>query len=266
MTEINALKPGNVSRYVDGHGMSYEDFKTSAMITTPILCNPQYSVGKRVLHGVIATQNAVACNTNLGMLLLYAPIIKTVQDLGSLQTSNNIAQQLKVTLAALHKDDADQVFEAIRLANPGGLGQVEHYDVHFDSTVGLNTAMQAAADKDLIARQYVTGYESIFSIGLKCLHEYVNRWNHVEWAAVACYLTYMAKFPDTHIQRKFGIEIAEQTKIAATRVLKQFNNNENPADAMDMLLELDTEFKKSKINPGTSADLTAASLLIYNLT
>ena len=76
----------------------------------------------------------------------------------------------------------------------------------------------------------------------------------------------MAKFPDTHIQRKFGIEIAEQTKITATRALKQFNNNDNPADAMDMLLELDKEFKKSKINPGTSADLTAASLLIYNLT
>jgi triphosphoribosyl-dephospho-CoA synthase len=52
----------------------------------------------------------------------------------------------------------------------------------------------------------------------------------------------------------------------AVSVMEQFKNNNNPAKSKSSLLEYDKELKDSNINPGTSADLTAASLLLYGLT
>ncbi|MBT7952170.1 MAG: triphosphoribosyl-dephospho-CoA synthase, partial [Gammaproteobacteria bacterium] len=127
-------------------------------------------------------------------------------------------------------------------------------------------AMTEAADRDLIAKQYISNYEDVYKLGLNCLSEFDKRWNSVEWATVACYLTYMASFPDSHIRRKFGDEIARQVQKRAVSVMEQFKNNNNPAKSKSSLLEYDKELKDSNINPGTSADLTAASLLLYGLT
>ncbi|MCZ6525140.1 MAG: triphosphoribosyl-dephospho-CoA synthase [Gammaproteobacteria bacterium] len=260
--EIDALKPGNVSRYADGHGMQYQNFMQSAEITTPILCNSEYSVAQRILQSVIATQAAVGCNTNLGMLLLFAPLIRAYE---GTEHVDLLQQQLKSTLVALQQKAAQDIFAAIRLAKPAGLGQVAKYDVHFIPEVDVLVAMQAAADHDLIASEYVTGFTIISTIGLDCLREFSLRWNSVKWATVACYLTIMASFPDSHIWRKHGKETAEQTRMRTVPIMMQFKKNKRPASAVSMLLDYDKELKDSNINPGTCADLTAASLLYYYL-
>ena len=258
--EIDALKPGNVSRYADGHGMQYQDFVQSAEITAPILCNSEYSVAQRILQSVIATQAAVGCNTNLGMLLLFAPLIRAYE---GIEHVDLLQQQLKSTLVALQHKAAQDIFAAIRPAKPAGLGQVAQYDVHFITEVDVLTAMQAAADHDLIASEYVTGFSIISTIGLDCLREFSLRWNSVEWATVACYLTIMASFPDSHIWRKHGKETADQTRMRTVPIMMQFKKNKRPASAVSMLLDYDKELKDSNINPGTCADLTAACLLYY---
>ncbi|MBT7953300.1 MAG: triphosphoribosyl-dephospho-CoA synthase, partial [Gammaproteobacteria bacterium] len=119
--EISALKPGNVSQYADGHGMSFSDFVVSADVTTPILCNETLCVGEKVFYSVEATKNKVGCNTNLGMILLFSPLIKSYES-----KSNKVFLQsdLEYVLKHLTNVDAELVYQAISLANPGGLGRL----------------------------------------------------------------------------------------------------------------------------------------------
>ena len=260
--DINALKPGNVGRHGAGHGMDCADFIKSAQVVTPILCNQRLGLGKRILSSVEATLGAAHCNTNLGMVLLIAPIIRVFEQLVS---PGDFQDLIKPTLMSLEQQEAQDIFAAIRLANPGGLGKVDKYDVNSPLDIDIYSAMDAAKERDLIALQYANGYREIVNLGIKCLQNYHNRWNSVEWAVVACYLMYMASFPDSHIRRKYGIEIAEQVRKKTIPVWERFADYDNPGDARGVLTMFDKELKESEINPGTCADLTVASLLLYRL-
>jgi triphosphoribosyl-dephospho-CoA synthase len=262
ITEVNSLKPGNVSPYSEGHDMTVADFIKSAELCTPILCDSSLSVGERILESVKITISEVGCNTNLGMLLLFAPLIRAAE-LGVGQLQSNLGRAL------LELDDGDRayIFTAISHASPGGLGESEKYDVNqkLQDNITLQMAMTEAKDRDLIAKQYVTGFEDIFSIGSSCIEGFALRWNSVQWAAVACYMGFMAEFPDSHIRRKYGHEVAEQIKINAAPIAKAFRNKDSPEEATEMLMKFDKALKQKGVNPGTSADLTAASLLVYHL-
>lgn len=260
--DINALKPGNVGRHGAGHGMEYADFIRSAEVVTPILCDRRLGLGERILACVEATSAAVNCNTNLGMILLVAPVVWVFEQIGA---PKEFPHAIKPALLSLGREDARDIFTAIRLANPGGLGRAGKYDVNSLPDTDIYTAMDAAKDRDLIALQYANGYREVVNPGIKCLQDYHYRWNSVEWAVVACYLMYMASFPDSHIRRKYGMETAEQVRKKAIPVSGQFGDYDNPGDAKDVLMAFDRELKESEINPGTCADLTVASLLLYRL-
>ena len=260
--DINALKPGNVGRHGTGHGMDCADFIKSAQVVTPILCDHRLRLGKRILSSVEATSAAVHCNTNLGMLLLLAPVIWIFEQLDA---PGDFRALIKPALVSLGRQEARDIFTAIRLANPGGLGKVDKYDVNSAVDIDIYSAMHAAKERDLIALQYTNGYREVVNLGIKCLQKYHNRWNSVEWAVVACYLMYMASFPDSHIRRKYGLEIAEQVRKKTQPVLEQFGGYDNPGDAKDVLMIFDKELKEAEINPGTCADLTVAGLLLYRL-
>ena len=262
--EVNALKPGNVSSYANGHGMSLSDFTQSAALVTPILCNRSLTVGERINHSVVRTMEALSCNTNLGMLLLFAPIIRAAEH----KSDKNVHLQQSVAeiLHGMDSFDTSRICEAIRIANPGGLGNSKKFDVGSPVNSNILEVMAEASHKDSIARQYVTNFQEIFSIGLVAIKDFNSRWNSVEWATVASYMTFLTEIPDSHIQRKYGVAAAEDIKIKASQIAETFKNNTNPVDAKKTLLEFDTELKNAGINPGTSADLTAASLLVYKLT
>ena len=263
ITEVNALKPGNVSRFSEGHGMTVDDFIKSAQLTCPILCDPTLSVGERVLEGVKVTMSEVGCNTNLGMLMLFAPLLRAAE-LGVSTLQSNLV----VVLQGLDSKDTRCIFEAIHHANPGGLGKSEKFDVTKKLGAGttIQKAMAEAKNRDLIAKQYVTNFIDIFSLGFICIEVFAVRWNSVEWAVVACYIRLLAEFPDSHIRRKFGLGVAEKIKIKAVPIAEAFQGEDSPEDATEMLIKFDEELKLQGVNPGTSADLTAASLLVYHLT
>ncbi len=261
--EVKAFKPGNVSSYADGHNMCAQDFLLSAEVSTPILCKQDAGLGERVLNSVSATRNAVSCNTNLGMLLLFAPIIMAA-DLGS-ETIDKLSKNLEVTLSSLTKNDANHIFKAIRLANPGGLGRAEEQDVAKNPSSSLLHAMKLASKRDSIALQYSNNFNEVLKLGFLTIKNFDKRWNSVKWSTVSCYLTFMASIRDSHIERKFGREIAEQIKIKSGIIVEKFNNSSDPEASIELLRGFDRELKTENYNPGTSADLTAASLLVYNL-
>lgn len=261
--EIEAFKPGNVSVYADGHDMTVKDFITSANVSAPLLCQPQASLGQRVLESVKATQAAVGCNTNLGMLLLFAPIIMAAE--AEFNDVNRLRQNLESTLSLLTQSDAEQVYEAIRIANPGGLGKVDSEDVSEAPKCSLMEAMKLASNRDTVALQYTNNFKEIFESGYSTIKCFDQSWNSVKWSTVSCYLMFMTSTADSHIKRKYGAQIAEQIRKKSGVIAEKFHKASEPESEINLIRGFDEELKAENYNPGTCADLTAASILVYTL-
>lgn len=256
--DVLSLKPGNVHRYAAGHDMTVADFETSARLSLPWLVRPELGAGERLYHAVRATRETVGCNTNLGILMLFIPLIMAVERSGE----GALQQRVKNVLQTFDDiADAEHFFAAIRLAAPGGLGDVEEHDVNQTATVSIREAMCAAQHRDRIAAQYVNGYADIFGNALNCLLEYKERWRSVEWALVACYLSFLSQSSDSHIARKYGEAVALEVRQQGEEIFSQFITYKNPEEAAPLLFRFDTDLKAEGINPGTSADLAVACML-----
>jgi triphosphoribosyl-dephospho-CoA synthase len=237
--------------------MTVDDFLKSADAAAETLCRTGRAVGERIRDAAAATQAAVGCNTNLGILLLAAPLLAAAER----AMPGDLRGALRETLAALTLADAVAAYEAIRLANPGGLGRAESQDVSASPDVTLRAAMALAAGRDRIARQYVSDYEDVFAIGVTGLAAARRQGLQPDWAASRIYMAFLAAFPDSHVARKFGETIAEEVRVAAIPLAARIVASPAPAGLAPDLLAFDAALKARGINPGTSADLTVASLL-----
>lgn len=262
MAEIRAFKPGNVSLDSPGHGMTAQQFIDSADAVADVLAAPGMGVGERIFRAIEATRTAVGCNTNLGIVLLCAPLTHS-----ALTASAEPCLNLRVqnVLARLDVADAEFAYRAIRLAAPAGLGRSERHDVYGAPQVTLLEAMVEACDVDRIAAQYATGYPDIFREGVPRGRAALERWGTEEWAAVAIYLALLARFPDTHIRRKFGAAVAGRISRQAADLDYEMQRCNNPQDMLPRLEVFDRYLKRAGINPGTSADMTVATLLAIRL-
>lgn len=261
LAEVEALKPGNVHIFADGHGMQVHDFIQSAEVSSAVIAQANLTLGERIFTSIEATWLAVNCNTNLGIVLLCAPIIHSLQ----LRPSTNLRGQIASVLNQSTKEDAQLVFKAIRLAKPAGLGQVSVHDVNETADCNLLEAMQASASKDFIGRQYANNFSEIFEEGLPCYQEAFSRWQRPAWATTALYLYWLSHYPDSHIARKYGLDTADQIKSEAEKHFNTLIALDNPKQYLPHLLAFDSLLKSRGINPGTSADLTVAVLLLQNL-
>lgn len=261
LSELEALKPGNVHIFSDGHGMVVQDFVRSADAASAVIAKPELRVGQRIFSAVDATWSAVGCNTNLGIILLCAPLIHAVLH-GNKPT---LQERLQETLKALTVTDAEDTFRAIVLASPAGLGKSALHDVHQPPTVTLIEAMREAQHSDRIAWQYANGYADVFDFGSRRYRETLARWGRPAWSATSVYLGFLAHITDTHVIRKYGFEVAERLRAKAEAYDQQLLAYENPKQFQRALIDLDSDLKTRGINPGTSADLTVASLLVGTL-
>ncbi len=252
LTELQALKPGNVHVFADGHGMVVEDFVRSAHAAATVIALPGLTTGQRIFQAVEATWEAVGCNTNLGIVLLSAPLIQAAERGVSLQ---EVLDELTV-------EDAEYAFRAIVRATPAGLGESPRHDVHEKPSVSLLHAMQEAAPRDWIAYQYASGFRDVWRFGVHRYRESILRWDNAAWAATAVYLGWLARQTDSHVQRKYGVAVAEDLRHQAFLHEKSFLSCDNPKNYMGELLRWDARLKQAGINPGTSADLTVAVLFL----
>jgi triphosphoribosyl-dephospho-CoA synthase len=258
--EIEAPKPGNVHSFSDGHGMTADEFLQSAEAAAPALCNPAGPVGLRIFAAVEATFAAVEKNTNLGIILLCAPLAAAAQRGGEFRES------LKATLKGLTREDASDAFKAILRAGPAGLGTATRHDVRDRASVTLLEAMREAAGRDKIAYQYASDFADIFGVGIKSLSDARSKSWQAPWPATSAYLAFLASFPDSHIVRKYGLEAAILVQNEAVEVRKRFMNTANPEERLQDLLTFDERLKNLGLNPGTCADLTVASVFAERLT
>jgi triphosphoribosyl-dephospho-CoA synthase len=257
--EIEAPKPGNVHAIAGGHDMEARHFHNSARVAAPAIAAPGARVGLRVRHAVEATVAEVQMNTNLGIILLCAPL-GCAAEVGS----RNLRGALVAVLEALDAEDAANVYAAIARASPGGLGRAARYDVHDAPPSSLLAAMREAADRDMIARQYVTDFADIFNTGLSAVDETRARGSDHS-IALGVYLAFLSRFPDSHIARKHGIAVANAVMREAQGFAARIGREAREAAFLTDLLAFDARLKAERINPGTSADLTVATLFAARL-
>jgi triphosphoribosyl-dephospho-CoA synthase len=254
--ELDALKPGNVHVHAGGHGMEPEQFEASAVAAAPWIAAPRLKPGERILRAVEAAMAAAGCNTNLGILLLSGPLAAAAQT----DTAGGLSARVKGILAALDDEDAAAVFEAIRRANPGGLGTAPDQDVAAHPTVGLRQAMAMAADRDRIARAYVTDFEEIFAFGLPTLERVRRQTADAAVAVTTLHMAILAQYPDSHIARKFGRALAGEVW-AQARQRRWLWDPVADRGSLGALLAFDAELKGRQLNPGTTADFVVGTLL-----
>lgn len=256
--ELEALKPGNVHVHSDGHGMTVRDFLDSAEAAARPISEPGWPVGARIRAAIEASWAAVPRNTNLGIVLLAAPLAVAAEHAG-----NGLRAQLGRVLGELTVADASEAFAAIRCANPAGLGQANEQDVGTEPTATLLEAMRLAAQRDLIARQYATGYADVYATGVARIDESRRLGRSPTWTTTLVFLDFLARFRDSHITRKFDAETAEWVRVEAERLCRSLPDDRNAA--LPALMAFDHILKRRGLNPGTSADLTVASLLAAKL-
>lgn len=260
--DVESLKPGNISVYSGGEKLSVDDFLNSAKASAEPITDPTSSLGLRILNAISATQAAVNTNTNLGMVLLMAPLIqamlKKAQD-------ESLSDSIIKVLASTTVQDAVDVYQAIRLANPGGMGAKSDQDLSEEPSVTLLNTMKIASKWDLVAAQYSNNFDEIFNFGVPRYQTLIEKWGDEKWAATGLFLSYLRDYPDSLIERKYGLLKAREISDMISDLEMELCHSDSPGRYEAQLLEIDRQLKRNLINPGTSADLTAASIFAAGL-
>ena len=258
LLEATARKPGNVHRFADFDDVTYLDFALSAgVIAEAINRAAKQPLGATIWQAVAATRAIVSTNTNLGLILLLAP-------LAAVSPGEPLREGVAAVLDATTVDDARQVYQAIRLAQPGGLGvSPEGQDVHDEPTISLVKTMRLASARDLVARQYATGFADLFDCFVPTLADELARpGRSLEAAIVRAYLVFLADHPDTLIARKRGDVVAREVSARAAGVLAEgwpdTAASTAVAEEFDAWLRADGHAR----NPGATADLVGAGLFV----
>ena len=249
--EVLARKAGNVCPGREFPDLTVNDFLLSAAAIAPVLEQaPHQPLGVTILRCIEATRKVVNTNTNLGIVLLLAP-------LASVPLDQPLLPGLSQVLARTTVEDSRNVYAAIRLAKPGGLGEVKEQDVRDEPTLPLREVMALAKERDLIAAHYATDFKDLLEWIVPLLVTHVQYLNNIENAVVACQINLLSMRNDSHILRKLGDAEAMRVKKRA------FFLSDEPAAQQayrdfDIWLRSDNHAR----NPGTTADLIAAALFV----
>ncbi len=256
LLEATAHKPGNVHRGADFEDVTYPEFVAAGIAIAPVLeAAVGRPLGATILAAVEATRRVTRCNTNLGTILLLAP-------LAAVPRSEPLAVGVAAVLGRLAPDDARDCYAAIRLAAPGGLGNVEQSDIAGSAPSDLLSAMRLAADRDLVARQYAEDFRQVFECVVPWITADLSAGLAPLDAIVHVHLQLMSQFPDSLIGRKSGAAVAQRSAKLAAGVL-----DAGPPGSeayYDALADLDFWLRSDghRRNPGTTADLVAAGLFV----
>lgn len=250
--EVLARKPGNSSPVKPLGSPGPEDLLFCAGATAQVLATAiGRPLGQTILEGAVASRAVAATNANLGILLLLAPMAAVPDD-------QPLHLGIGPILDATTIDDAKMAYEAIRLMEPGGLGEVPDQDIQKAPSVTLIEAMRLARDRDLIAELWSTGFAQIFREGLPSLGAGIQGTGSIEASVILLFLHKLARDGDTLIKRKFGTVINTEVSNRAAEVLNRQWPLKQPG--IEAFRSFDGWLRRNGYNPGTTADYVAAVL------
>ena len=252
--EVMSPKPGNVSPGLEFADATLDDFLNSARAIAPVLAAAaERSLGETILRAVAATRAVVDHNTNLGIILLLAPLAK-------IPRNRSLKDGIFDVLSETTLQDSRLVYEAIRLAQPGGLGETSEQDLNDEPSLCLLECMKLAAERDMIAAEYANGFREVLTSGQDWLREAAaitpSQPQQISLLAVRL----LAEFGDSLIARKCGRSLSDVVREKARRLLDigwpMRHDTQQEFTAFDVFLREDG----NRRNPGTTADLIAAIL------
>ncbi|ADG68233.1 triphosphoribosyl-dephospho-CoA protein [Planctopirus limnophila DSM 3776] len=294
LIEATSRKAGNVHPWASFDDLSYVDFchagESLAKFGSQLALNPQPSqetpgsLGTWIEQAVAASHSSSTSNVNLGIVLLIAPLAMTWRTGMTPRTDTTLTNWQEAVarlIATSTTADAAAMYRAIMAAKPGGLGKSATQDVRETPTVTLQEAMHLARDRDQIAACYDDGFASLFQHWLPRLSQWIDELSKAN--AESCCLTSSWEFPpaawevatiglqlellahhgDSLIARKLGPEFHSEVSLQAQKILEA----DWPYTAtgwqlyhtFDQWLRADGHQR----NPGTTADIIAATWFVY---
>lgn len=245
--EASAPKPGNVHPGCAFPDLAHEELVAAAIAIAPIMDQAAAApLGRTILAAVEASGRVTRSNANLGIVLAITPL-----------AAADPPGRVLEPLARLAPADAADVWRAIALARPGGMGTSDRHDLRAPPPADLRAAMRAAAHRDQIARLWATGYTDLFAGLVTDLAVEVAAGHPLDDAIVRSHLRQLAREPDTLIARRHGADVAADVSRRAAGVLAAGPGWRPAAAAFDRSLRT-----PRRVNPGTTADLLAAALYI----
>lgn len=247
--EARAPKPGNVHPGASFADLTHADLVAAAVATAAAMEDAARTpLGRTIFTAVTASRAATRSNANLGIILAIAPLAAVPAAAGSPGP-----EAVAAVLSGLTPADAADVWRAIALANPGGLGTSPRHDLAGPPPADLLAAMRAAADRDAIARLWAEGYTPLHAGLVADIAAALDAGAAIDDAVVHGFLAQLAREPDSLIARRHGEETARDVSRRAAAVLAR----------PGLLSEFDQSLRTPRrINPGTTADLTAAALFV----
>ncbi|ADZ09327.1 triphosphoribosyl-dephospho-CoA protein [Methanobacterium lacus] len=272
-------KPGNVHRTQDFSDMVFEDFLISGVVIGNIMKKAaklgqihgsnsremsQIEVGKLIKEAVVETDKWIKNNTNLGIIMLLTPISAAA---GMSDEIDELQYSVDEILRATTPQDAVDLYEAINIAEAGGMGVQDDLDVSNDNAkaelieknINMFDVLDLSSQWDMLANELTRTMPITFELGYPTFKE-VRKDHGINKATVQTFLTILSIYPDTLIARKYGLETAQEVSVDAGLIIKE--GGALTDNGMDMLMEFDNDLVKKKLNPGTTADLTASSVMV----
>ncbi|MEM2214772.1 MAG: triphosphoribosyl-dephospho-CoA synthase [Candidatus Nezhaarchaeales archaeon] len=300
LLEVSAYpKPGNVHRLRDRWGKKFEHFVAGSVAIGPIVKEAFMRGYRAWLQGDLSSINigkliekAVkhqlkvhsAGNTHLGVIMLFIPIASSIpmwiagsRDISDLGVAT--LEVLKTTTLA----DAVALMRGIKLAKPSGLGRPPKglpdalkEKQRIDMT--LYEILESSSRWDGVAGELVSGLRTSLKVGLPSLIKTYEKTKDLNIAIVHCFLSILSHKPDTFIARNVGLAKAPNASIdkAVELGMQEARRiSERAREALEagglttiegrkVIKDLDEELeaKGPAYNPGTTADLTAASIFL----
>lgn len=273
-------KPGNVHRTRNYDDMVFQDFIISGVVIGKTMEElalqskeiddlSKAELGKYIIQAVSETDKWIENNTNLGIMMMCVPIAAAASiSEGFDEIQENVGRLMDATTV----EDAVNLYDAINVADAGGMGDQEEFDVMSEKAKDelrannqtMFDVLEISAGWDRLANELTNKMPVCFEIGYPTFRDFLETCDDVDVvnkATVLTFMTILSQIPDTLISRKYGNEIAESVSKKAKGILK-FKDDES---FVQKLLDFDDYLYENKYNPGTTADLTAASIFLSYL-
>jgi triphosphoribosyl-dephospho-CoA synthase len=292
--EVSAYpKPGNIHRLRDFPETSYEQFLSGGISLGPTMrklaiagneaaqSSREWSsikVGTNIHQAVcemLKWQNGG--NTHLGIILLFAPLAAAAGAvcINEKIEPSKLRKSLTTVIDSMTPDDSVEIYRGIGQAmNVKTLGEVDELDVTdkasqeqiLNDNITPRQIFQKCCNRDSICSEWVMDFYITFLEGYPYLLSEINKENGLNNAVVNTFLNILAKHPDSLIQRKTSLEESIEISLKARELLEQ--GGACTEEGRARLFDWDDELNQSQgmFNPGTTADLTAASIFVLLLT
>jgi triphosphoribosyl-dephospho-CoA synthase len=203
-------------------------------------------------------------NTNLGIIMLLTPLAAAA---GNVKEFNDLRVKTREIMLATNPEDAVNLYDAINIADAGGMGEREELDVSSGNAkqellkkeINMFQVLDISSSWDALAYELTHNYPVSFEVGYP-VYKDLRKSEGINKATVQTFLTILSRKPDTLISRKYDNSVSERVMADAKIILDR--GGILTREGRSLLIKFDQDLMNHKYNPGTTADLTASSLAI----